>query len=1028
MDDTNSSERKRGKLETNVLYDIPLEILMNIVLFNELIDMFSFCFTCRSYYEDLWWVYEIDKDTGENVPRKKSVHVKERIISSGTKTRIWFEFYLRKFRRKIFEQVSDHKFKTRIFDLLGNVCYESSTDYFKMLKNLGKREKFENETIESYVSKSSQRRNTSVSKSVLYRKRAELKAIVGLFCKQLSCWSRKNSLSCCDFCFKIDISLDGEQKNSYSGEANCVSSKFTKSAVVQEKEFSAVSLTSEKVTDAVVRTGLSESGYSYLKNNLFSNKSGIPAFSKVKNEILRKKEELYKSSQVILDEEKKPVGVMIPIKELLENDYSNSDVLMDLCVRSHFYGKIFLEEEKKYQKYCIQKGKENEVNNEKKGKLINEIRKRQRSYKVDPTYKADKNTITDENSLNFVFSTFKEYDEKIVEDEKVIKDLEEEKYRLKGNFERMKNKLNVTNKIGALTEKIQNIKLSRGKKKLTKALKRKINTLEEEIAFWEAEREFPEYWDKFTLSEKCGIDKIVEDDGNIYLHLRNLVRRGDDGHPIFKGGFTQFNFNENISSYMFPTASNPNRIENHQIVAQVLGPEKKELFKNILQSVSLDTDRINGVCMTRTFRVSLNARLKNEEKSTFSKFLLDEGILRKVDLKKLNDNFIRVKITNNFIYSADWKGLFLCYKNLRSFYSPFNTRTSKERKELDLKDQNEFPFVSTVFEHPRDMSKVLLRSEKNLSYLKSIPPSARLADVSLHGEKSIFQSGLFQGLLMSGMKNIGLKSKTLSIFESYGIVSSGISVSKENPLSVSHAKIGLFREKYEPMKKELVELYQKYEKKYVVALEVEEHKLETTNFRSQTSKNKCSAKIEKLRMKIDICKSLTSHQSEYMADLFALLNLLDYGNKVEKEDGYLCHSQQWMKKEFISFEMIKNTVIPILSNIQCSLKRLIGETDVSGYYFNHLVREYPLFLTKFFNTRNNQRTMERLGYILNRLYRNSSGFGGRERKIKRTMIKAKNNYTEKDEFIVVNRKIDTIISCRARFQIRKESKSNDYFM
>jgi len=126
--------------------------------------------------------------------------------------------------------------------------------------------------------------------------------------------------------------------------------------------------------------------------------------------------------------------------------------------------------------------------------------------------------------------------------------------------------------------------------------------------------------------------------------------------------------------------------------------------------------------------------------------------------------------------------------------------------------------------------------------------------------------------------------------------------------------------------------------------------------------------------------------------------------------------------------MIKNTVIPILSNIQCSLKRLIGETDVSGYYFNHLVREYPLFLTKFFNTRNNQRTMERLGYILNRLYRNSSGFGGRERKIKRTMIKAKNNYTEKDEFIVVNRKIDTIISCRARFQIRKESKSNDYFM
>ena len=72
--------------------------------------------------------------------------------------------------------------------------------------------------------------------------------------------------------------------------------------------------------------------------------------------------------------------------------------------------------------------------------------------------------------------------------------------------------------------------------------------------------------------------------------------------------------------------------------------------------------------------------------------------------------------------------------------------------------------------------------------------------------------------------------------------------------------------------------------------------------------------------------------------------------------------------------------------------------------------------------------MERIGYILNRLYRNSSGFGGRERKNQRVMDVARNeNNEEKDQRVVVNRKIDTIVSCRARFEIRRESKTKEWY-
>ena len=66
--------------------------------------------------------------------------------------------------------------------------------------------------------------------------------------------------------------------------------------------------------------------------------------------------------------------------------------------------------------------------------------------------------------------------------------------------------------------------------------------------------------------------------------------------------------------------------------------------------------------------------------------------------------------------------------------------------------------------------------------------------------------------------------------------------------------------------------------------------------------------------------------------------------------------------------------------------------------------------------------MERLGYLLNRAYRNSSGFGGRERKVKRKMIVA----GRMGESIEVNRKIDTLIGAKARISIKQASKRREF--
>ncbi len=62
---------------------------------------------------------------------------------------------------------------------------------------------------------------------------------------------------------------------------------------------------------------------------------------------------------------------------------------------------------------------------------------------------------------------------------------------------------------------------------------------------------------------------------------------------------------------------------------------------------------------------------------------------------------------------------------------------------------------------------------------------------------------------------------------------------------------------------------------------------------------------------------------------------------------------------------------------------------------------------------------EGVNLVLNRGYRNSSGFGGRERKKKRKMRIAGDELNE----IEVNRKIDNIISVNAKILLREELKN-----
>ena len=205
------------------------------------------------------------------------------------------------------------------------------------------------------------------------------------------------------------------------------------------------------------------------------------------------------------------------------------------------------------------------------------------------------------------------------------------------------------------------------------------------------------------------------------------------------------------------------------------------------------------------FMVPLNYEVKDGKGTTFLDFLREENIIPSRMLKLLKGkNRIPVKVLNTFIYSADWKALLLCYKNLKGMMNPSSAQLKSERILNDLQNYDKFPLILSIFNEPTRLLPLLLRSSFHLIYLKTIPTIARRADLSLHGDVRLTNSALFQELILASLENIGLKSKAMNIFEKYGLVSSATkSVSKSNPLSLSHIKIELFHKNRELFLKEL---------------------------------------------------------------------------------------------------------------------------------------------------------------------------------------------------------------------------------
>lgn len=100
--------------------------------------------------------------------------------------------------------------------------------------------------------------------------------------------------------------------------------------------------------------------------------------------------------------------------------------------------------------------------------------------------------------------------------------------------------------------------------------------------------------------------------------------------------------------------------------------------------------------------------------------------------------------------------------------------------------KNNHPTVKEIFEDPVVYFPLLIRSSKNLQYLKSIPTILRQGDIILHGDTRLTNSNIFQNLLLCGMKGIGLKSKVCQILSDSGILGKS-SVSKKKPLKIGRS-------------------------------------------------------------------------------------------------------------------------------------------------------------------------------------------------------------------------------------------------
>ena len=1020
------NDLKRVKVKS-ALFLVPYEALWHMLTFVDVPSVMRVSITCSFLRRLICIPYKMIKDGNREISILDSS-----VSDFGGKLWMWYCLYKRLFRSFVEPVVV-------LPDLVSQVCsfvhYDTTVDYQILTKNLViEMSNKEKESMRGFVDKSSSRRQCSTSDRTVRRKTKELKELMTKCATTLSRWCEKNHFHNCLFRFEVEFSfLQGDDSSvRYGGEVSLSKNGLEKGledvVLVKECEYRKPSISASLAAEAVIETGMSEKNYSYLRNKVLGGESGLPSFYQVEKEIQKAKDQIYEDSKVILNKDNKPIGVLTPILALLARDYNDPSVLCDLVVRNHYFSEIYKEEERNYRKYRSEIVRKHNVMVEKLKKRRIQIVEKMKRYVIskDVINVSEGDRMEDEEDENEIFKDELSRDVQIQKDKSVIEEIDREIWELNGCMNKMRDCLHPKRRSGKLEEEVREWERKALSKKSGKSviIDRKIEDLKKMITFWKVEQDYPEKFGKFKLSKKFYVNSKQDDFGNVYLSLGNVIRRGDDGHPIFKGGFSLYNFNENVSAYMFPSASFPNRLENHSIVSQVLSPENRETYDTLLQAVSDDTDQMNGMEMTQTFYVPLDYKLNDEKGTSLYNFLVEERILTKKLLKPyLKDGKIPVRVTTYCVYSADWKSLFLAFSNtVKGLFSPCSTQLKDERIVQDLQTWDKIPLVSSIFNYPTSLCQVLLRSSKNLLYMKTIPTIARKADISLHGDVRMTNSALFQGLVLAGLENIGLKAKALQVFRKFGLVGDSVSsVTRKNPLSLSHIKVGSFHKNRESVLSKLQQLYDDRKGEFTKKLEIAEMELSEKKFKSEKSKEIVLKKVEKLKEKIKACNCLIDHHSHYLKDIFELLGILNLGNDVEKHENYRPHSKRWIRKEFLGFSTIKDTILPKLTRIQSKLKDITTSTGVCGYYFNHLVREFILYLTTFFNSRDNQTTMERLGYLLNRAYRNSSLFGGRERKQKREMSRADGSGK-----IAVNRKIDTIIGTKARLLIRQKSKRREF--
>ena len=193
------------------------------------------------------------------------------------------------------------------------------------------------------------RRKGSISRSTKNRKLLEEKQIMGIFGEMMKKYAKKNNMEKWEMSFRIEYLLTVAEGNRYDGyiKYNNNDGIFLKQTeLVDNFEFGHYAVTEKEATEAVVICNLSKEGYNHIKNVTLKNKSGLPNYSKIKNQIEEEKNEIFKNNKVLVNVKEEPVGVMNDIEDVLNEDYSNENLLMDLCIRNFYKGNFLKKNEK----------------------------------------------------------------------------------------------------------------------------------------------------------------------------------------------------------------------------------------------------------------------------------------------------------------------------------------------------------------------------------------------------------------------------------------------------------------------------------------------------------------------------------------------------------------------------------------------------------------------------------------------------------------------------------------------------------